>query len=38
MQSSKEIPAMLEGENVNLGMRAEIDFVSRAVTVLVPAE
>lgn len=37
VQSSKEIPATLDGESVNLGMRAEIDFVSRAVTVLVPA-
>jgi diacylglycerol kinase family enzyme len=38
VQSSKEIPATLDGESVNLGMRAEIDFVSRAVTVLVPAK
>jgi len=36
VQSSKEIPATLDGENVNLGTRAEIDFVSRALTVLVP--
>jgi hypothetical protein len=28
---------MLEGENVNPGMRAEIDFVPRALTVLMPA-
>jgi diacylglycerol kinase family enzyme len=38
LQSSKEIPATLDGENVNLGMRAEFDFVSRAATVLVPAK
>jgi len=37
VQSSKEIPATLDGEIVNLDMRAEIDFVSRALTVLVPA-
>jgi len=38
VQSGKEIPATLDGESVNLGMRAEFDFVSRAVTVLVPAK
>ena len=38
VQSSKEIPATLDGENVNLGTRAEIDFVSRALTVLVPGK
>jgi diacylglycerol kinase family enzyme len=38
VQSSKEIPATLDGESVNLGMRAEIDFVSQALTVLVPAK
>lgn len=38
VQSSKEIPATLDGEIVNLGMRAEIAFVSRALTVLVPAK
>jgi diacylglycerol kinase family enzyme len=37
VQSSKEIPAALDGEKVNLGRSAEIDFVSRALTVLVPA-
>jgi diacylglycerol kinase family enzyme len=37
VQSSKEIPATLDGEKVNLGRRAEIDFVSKALTVLVPA-
>lgn len=37
VQSSKEIPATLDGEKVNLGTSAEIDFVSRALTVLVPA-
>ena len=38
VQSSKEIPATLDGEKVNLGTSAEIDFVSRALTVLVPAK
>ena len=37
VQSSKEIPATLDGEKVNLGRNAEIDFVSKALTVLVPA-
>jgi diacylglycerol kinase family enzyme len=37
VQSSKDIPATLDGETVNLGRSAEIDFVSRALTVLVPA-
>jgi diacylglycerol kinase family enzyme len=38
VQSRKEIPATLDGEKVNLGRSAEIDFVSRALTVLVPAK
>jgi diacylglycerol kinase family enzyme len=38
VQSSKKIPATLDGEKVNLGRGAEIDFVSRALTVLVPAK
>ena len=38
VQSSKEIPATLDGEKVNLGRSAEIDFVSNALTVLVPAK
>jgi diacylglycerol kinase family enzyme len=38
VQSSKEIHATLDGEKVNLGRSAEIDFVSRALTVLVPAK
>jgi diacylglycerol kinase family enzyme len=37
VQSTKEIPATLDGEKVNLGKSAEIDFISRALTVLVPA-
>jgi diacylglycerol kinase family enzyme len=37
VQSTKEIPATLDGEKVSLGRSAEIDFVSRALTVLVPA-
>ena len=38
VQSSKDIPATLDGEKVNLRRSAEIDFVSRALTVLVPAK
>jgi hypothetical protein len=38
VQSRKGIPAIFDGENVNLGASAEIDFVSRAVNVLVPAK
>jgi diacylglycerol kinase family enzyme len=36
--SSKDIPAILDGERVNLGRSAEIDFLSKAVKVLVPAK
>ena len=38
VKSSKDIPATLDGERVNLGMSAEIDFVPNALTVLVPAK
>jgi diacylglycerol kinase family enzyme len=38
VQSSKDIPATLDGEKVNLSRSAEIDFVSHALTVLVPAK
>jgi diacylglycerol kinase family enzyme len=38
VHSSKDIPATLDGERVNLGRSAEIDFVSRVLTVLVPAK
>lgn len=38
VRSSKDIPAMLDGERVNLGRSAEIDFVSRVLTVIVPAK
>ena len=38
VQSSNDIPATLDGERVNLGRSAEVDFVSRALTVLVPAK
>ena len=38
VQSSKDIPGILDGERVNLGRSAEIDFISRALTVLVPAK
>jgi diacylglycerol kinase family enzyme len=38
VQSSKDIPVTLDGERVNLGRSAEINFVSRALTVLVPAK
>jgi diacylglycerol kinase family enzyme len=38
VQSGKDIPATLDGESINLGTSAEIDFVSRALTVIVPAK
>jgi diacylglycerol kinase family enzyme len=38
VQSSKDIPAALDGERVSLGKSAEIDFVPRALTVIVPAK
>ena len=38
VQSSKDIPPTLDGESVSLGTSAEIDFVSRALAVLVPAK
>lgn len=38
VQSDRDIPAMVDGETVNLGTSAEFDFVSRAVKVLVPAK
>jgi diacylglycerol kinase family enzyme len=38
VQSRKDIPAILDGETVNLGRSAKIDFVSRAVNVIVPAK
>ena len=38
VQSRKNIPATLDGENVTLGASAEIDFVSKAVKILVPAK
>ena len=37
VQSRNDIPAILDGEKINLGRSAEIDFVSRVLTVLVPA-
>jgi diacylglycerol kinase family enzyme len=37
VQSTKDIPARLDGERVNLGGSAQIDFVSKAVRVIVPA-
>jgi diacylglycerol kinase family enzyme len=38
VQSGKDIPATLDGESINLGTSAEIDFVSRALTVIVSAK
>ena len=38
VQSGKDIPATLDGESINLGTSAEIDFVSRALTVIAPAK
>jgi diacylglycerol kinase family enzyme len=37
VRSSKDIPAILDGERVNLGRSAEIGFVSKAVKVIVAA-
>jgi diacylglycerol kinase family enzyme len=37
VQSTKDIAARLDGERVNLGRSAEIEFVSKAVNVIVPA-
>jgi diacylglycerol kinase family enzyme len=37
VQSRKEIPAILDGERINLGRSAQIDFVSKAVNVIVAA-
>jgi diacylglycerol kinase family enzyme len=37
IRSDSDMPAILDGERVNLGCSAEINFVSKAVTVLVPA-
>lgn len=37
LQSSKDIPAILDGERVNFGRNGEINFVSKAVNVIVPA-
>jgi diacylglycerol kinase family enzyme len=36
VQSTKNIPAILDGERVNLGRNAKIDFVANAVNVIVP--
>jgi diacylglycerol kinase family enzyme len=38
VQSNREIRATLDGEKVNPGMRTEIEFVPRALTVLVSAK
>ncbi len=37
VESRKEIPAILDGERINLGRSAQIDFVSKAVNVIVAA-
>jgi diacylglycerol kinase family enzyme len=37
VQSSNDMPATLDGENVSLGTSAEVNFLSQALTVLVPA-
>ena len=36
VQSRNDIPAVIDGEKINLGRSAEINFVPKAVTVLVP--
>ena len=38
VQSQRDIPAILDGENVSLGTSTEIDFVSKGVNVLVPVK
>jgi diacylglycerol kinase family enzyme len=38
LQSSTDIPIFLDGERVKLGNKAEISFVPKAVSVIVPAE
>jgi len=35
VESSKDIPAILDGERINLGRSARIEFVSKAVKVIV---
>ena len=37
VQSSRDIPLFLDGEKIEVGKIAEITFVPRAVTVIVPA-
>lgn len=37
VQSRNDIPAILDREKINLGRSAEINFVPKAVTILVPA-
>ena len=37
VQSSRDIPLFLDGERVKAGKSAEITFVPRAVSVIVPA-
>jgi diacylglycerol kinase family enzyme len=37
VSSGTDIPAVLDGERVNLGRSAEVNFVSKAVRVIVPA-
>jgi diacylglycerol kinase family enzyme len=38
VQSSKDIPILLDGERMRVGKKAEISFVPKAVNVIVPAE
>ena len=38
VQSSKDIPILLDGERVKVGRKAEISFVPSAVNVIVPAQ
>jgi diacylglycerol kinase family enzyme len=38
VQSNNEMPAMLDGESVSLGTSVEINFVSKALTALVPVK
>lgn len=36
VQSTRDVPLFLDGERVNVGKKAEISFVAKAVNVVVP--
>jgi diacylglycerol kinase family enzyme len=37
VQSTRDVPLFLDGERVNVGKKAEISFVPKAVNVILPA-